>query len=109
MRSTAYSLIETARINGIDPEAYLRQVLECIADYPINRIDDLLSWNIVMQPRLQEEAFHGDMNEENRVFAAAEDRTGPYQADDLAPGGGAGDDYPGQAASGDPGGHGMER
>jgi transposase len=51
-----YSLVETAKLNGIDPEAYLRQVLECIADYPINRIDDLLPWNIVMQPRLQEAA-----------------------------------------------------
>ncbi len=51
-----YSLIETAKLNGIDPEAYLRLVLECIADYPINRIDDLLPWNIMMQPRLQEAA-----------------------------------------------------
>jgi transposase len=51
-----YSLVETCKLNGIDPEAYLRQVLECIADYPINRIDDLLPWNLVMQPRLQEAA-----------------------------------------------------
>jgi hypothetical protein len=32
-------------INGIDPETYLRDVLTCIADHPINRIADLLPWN----------------------------------------------------------------
>ena len=41
-----YSLVETAKINGIDPEAYLRDVLTRIADHPINRIDELLPWNI---------------------------------------------------------------
>ena len=37
-----YSLIETAKLNGLDPEAYLRSVLTRIADYPINRITELL-------------------------------------------------------------------
>ena len=41
-----YSLVETAKLNGIDPEAYLREVLTRIADHPINRIDELLPWNI---------------------------------------------------------------
>lgn len=41
-----YTLIETAKMNGIDPEAYLRDVLTRIADHPINRIQDLLPWNI---------------------------------------------------------------
>ena len=40
-----YSLIETAKLNGIDPEAYLRDILGRIADHPINRITDLLPWN----------------------------------------------------------------
>jgi transposase len=40
-----YSLIGTAKLNGLDPELYLRQLLDRIADHPINRIADLLPWN----------------------------------------------------------------
>ncbi len=40
-----YSLIGTARLNGLDPLAYLREVLERIATHPINRIDELLPWS----------------------------------------------------------------
>jgi transposase len=41
-----YTLIETAKLNGIDPEAYLRRVIGCIADHPANRIAELLPWEI---------------------------------------------------------------
>ena len=50
-----YSLVETAKINGMDPEAYLRDVLARIADHPINRIDELLPWNIQQQTPEQQQ------------------------------------------------------
>ncbi len=40
-----YSLIETCKLNAIDPEAYLRDILARIPEHKINRIDELLPWN----------------------------------------------------------------
>ncbi len=40
-----YTLIETARLNGVDPEAWLVDVIGRIPDHPINRVDELLPWN----------------------------------------------------------------
>tara|TARA_R110002073_G_scaffold332976_1_gene519834 strand:+ start:185 stop:403 length:219 start_codon:yes stop_codon:yes gene_type:complete len=40
-----YSLIETCKLNDINPEEYLKDMLSRIADHKINRIDELLPWN----------------------------------------------------------------
>jgi transposase len=40
----AYTLIETAKLNSVDPLAWLTDVLSRIADHKVNRIDELLSW-----------------------------------------------------------------
>ena len=40
-----YSIIVTAKMNNIDPQAWLADVLNRIAEHPANRIDELLPWN----------------------------------------------------------------
>ena len=45
----AYTLIETAKLNGIDPQAWLTDVLSRIADHKINQIDELLPWRYAQQ------------------------------------------------------------
>jgi transposase len=40
-----YTLIETCKLNGIDPRAWLADVLSRLPDYPASHIDELLPWN----------------------------------------------------------------
>ena len=40
-----YSLIVTAKMNGVDPQAWLADVLKRIACHPAHRLDELLPWN----------------------------------------------------------------
>jgi transposase len=42
-----YTIVQTAKLNGVNPEAYLRDILAKIAEgHPINRIDELLPWSV---------------------------------------------------------------
>jgi len=46
-----YTVLETAKLNGLDPEAYLADVIDRMAKgHPINRLAELLPWNWQRQP-----------------------------------------------------------
>ncbi len=45
----AYTLIETAKMNGIDPQAWLTHVIDRIADYPARKINDFMPWNFATE------------------------------------------------------------
>ena len=40
-----YTLVETAKLNDVDPQAWLTDVLARLQDHPAKRIDELLPWN----------------------------------------------------------------
>lgn len=44
-RRQMYSLLCTAKLNGLNPEAYLAHLFDRIADHPVNRIDELPPWH----------------------------------------------------------------
>lgn len=41
-----YGLIGSCRLNGVDPESYLRHILCVLPEWPSNRVDELLPWNV---------------------------------------------------------------
>jgi transposase len=58
-----YSLVESAKLNNVDPQAYLRYVFERIARYPVNRIQELLPWHVAeaLAPRQEARAREGHL------------------------------------------------
>lgn len=55
-----YSLLGSAKLNGYNPEAFLREVLARIGDHPISQIDELLPWNLQLPPSAPTESLGQD-------------------------------------------------
>ena len=47
--ATIYTIIETTKLNNINPWLYLWKVLDTIQEYKVNKIIDLLPWNIKLE------------------------------------------------------------
>ena len=43
--AAVYTLVETCKMNDVDPQAWLADVLAHLPDYPANKVADLLPWN----------------------------------------------------------------
>ena len=44
-----YTLIRTAKLSGVEPEVYLRDAIACTGSHPVNRLYELLPWNIACE------------------------------------------------------------
>lgn len=47
--AAVYSLIETAKLNAVNPQAYLTEVIRRIAHHRVNRVDELPPWNLALE------------------------------------------------------------
>ena len=50
--AVAYTLIGTAKLNGVDPQAWLTNILGRIADHKITRLSELMPWSYTRQARV---------------------------------------------------------
>ena len=103
-----YSLVETAKLNGLDPEAYLREVLEPhrrSSDQPHRRVAAVEHRPTAAMPNDEqpEHGHQGSTDQGTRRRPAAAHRAARHQAEGLASRPGARDDHPGPAARRDPG------
>ena len=51
--AAVYTLVETCKMNDVDPLAWLADVLARLPDYPANKVSDLLPWNWKANPEIK--------------------------------------------------------